>query len=289
MIPQILTRLRSEPWALTQAGFVTLANQLHRAESALERFTMPRATLFETGVVGPVWCTGEPLIPQLEVFGRCAVVHVNGVLANGVGAIDAYFCEAYDYAWLCEFAEQAAAIPGVKNLLVNWNSPGGSVVGLEEAAARLDAVAGRGLTLEHYSARLVASAAYRLTLNGRLTVAQSAQVGCVGSILSAMDSSQAAKSAGYEMHVFTSDGLGNSAPLKSLGVPFTPITDQQKQFLQGVTHEAARWFRAAVDAARPDATGPAMLGGWDFGKTAVANGIADDVIDQIEQLVAILA
>lgn len=289
MIPPILNRLRSEPWAIFDANFTSLAKQLERAESGAERFVLPCATMFSNEVVGPCWYNGDPLIPQLEVFGRCAVVQVNGVLATNVGAVDAYFCEAYDYAWLSAFVEQAAGTPGVENILVNWNSPGGSVVGLEECAARLAAVAAAGFNLEHYAARMVASAALRLTLNGRLTVAQSAQVGSLGAIFSILDASQAANQNGYQMHVFSSDGAGGKAPLKEIGVPLSPLSAQQAQFLNDITLESAQWFRAAFDARRPNATGAVLQGGWNFGKTAVANGIADDVIDQVEQLVAILA
>ena len=289
MIPQLLTRLRTEPWALFGAKWTELTNRLTLAEAGGERFTMPRATMFQAETVGPCWGDGEPMVPQLEVIGRVGVIHVTGPLASGVTAMDLYWLGAYDYEWLAALVEQAAGTPGVENIGIIWDSPGGSVCGVEECAARLAGVAATGKNLEHYSKKMIASAAYRLSLGGRLTVSRSAQVGGFGSIMMALDSSGAAKQNGYEMRVFTSDGKGGETPLKATGAPLTPITETQATFLQSITTESAQWFRSALDAARPGIQGNVLLGGWDFGSTAVANGVADEVLDSVEHWVAALA
>lgn len=289
MIPKLLTKLREAPFCLLSSRYDGLAKQLLQAEKSNTQFILPRATMFADDKVGPCWGDGEPMIPQLEIYGACALIQVRGVLASGVDEMDCFFCGAYDYEWISEQIEMAMEVPGVKNICIAWDSPGGSTIGMESCAEDIADATSAGFSFTHFSGGMVCSAAYRLTLGGELLVTRDAQVGCIGAIYSIIDDSAEGTMEGRALRSFTSDGAGGEAPIKTMGMPYAAVTEEIAAFMAAKVNEAAAPFHAAMLASRPKAQGVALRGGWEFGTQAVANGLADFVADDLEEVVGALA
>lgn len=238
------------------------------------------------GVVGPVDFMGDPIIAQLENIGGIGIIRVNGALFRGVGWLDAYF-GAYDYDWLATFLAQALSDRAIEAILVDFDSPGGSHVGMEENAAAM-AEAARQKPLLAFSSGMLCSAAYALAVPSEtITSTPSAQIGCLGSKLIVRDSSVAFAQMGLRVEAYTAGANGEELPLKAMMEPGKPITEPERAFYRATTQHAGRWVKA-VSTHRPQAKGVSFEGGWVFGSQAVTDGLVDGNQPSLEAFVATL-
>ena len=268
-------RIRTEPFAL-HPGHIERYLTPPAANIQLPQMALRRDT------VGPVYENGAAMIPQLEMIGDVALIRVSGALMTGVTFWDFFIYGAYDYQWLSDLHAQAIE-QNPRAILIDWDSPGGSVVGGTEMREQLAATQ---CELVHFTRAYMASMAYRLATTGQIFATPTSIVGCIGAIAVYTDSSVAASTAGLQVLAFTSDGTGNPSPLKALGNPGIAITDEQKSFVQNRVHESAKGFRDEVLAAFPGATGDAMRGGWVYGSQAVTDKLITGTVPNLETLIA---
>lgn len=287
MIPPLLTRLRTEPFAMASGQFAHLAAELRAAEQGLRHFAQPSAALRQD-TIGPVDWDGRPLLPQLEIINGVATVQISGALASNVTIWDYIFCGAYDYQWLRDFAAQALASPAVRAFVPLWDSPGGTVQGLDETVQQLEAFA-QQKPLAHFTGGKLCSAAYRLALTGEIYAAPSAIIGSIGCVWSIVDDSRMWENNGLHLELFTSNGAGGSADLKALGASGKPTSEADRAFMRDKVEASAQQFRAAVLAARPSATGISLDGGWVDGREALRDRLIDATISDPAPLLAALA
>lgn len=280
----LLSHITGEPWAVLDAPLADLYRNLRGVQEGRVSVNVPQISS-RAEIVGPLDWNGDPVIPQIEVVNGIAVIRVAGVLSLDVGWIDAFF-GAFDYLWLQQFVAQALADGGVRALMIDWKSPGGSHVGMEETAAVL-AAARAQKPLFGWSGSLCASAAIRLAVEGdALYAAPSAMLGSIGSKLAFADDTRAWEMAGYKLELFTSNGQGGPSPLKGMMMSGKPVTDPERAFLIERTNECAAQFRAAVLARRPQAGGVSFDGGWVFGAQAVKDGLIDSTALSLEAVLA---
>lgn len=268
-------RIRTEPFCLAP-GHVDRYLAAPAANLVIPQMAMRQDT------VGPTDWNGQPMIPQLEMIGDVALIRVSGALMTGVGLWDFFIYGAYDYQWLSDLHAQALE-QNPRAIVIDWDSPGGSVVGGTEMREQLAATP---CELVHFTHGCMASMAYRLATTGQIFATPTSIVGCVGTIAIYTDSSVAASNSGLQVLAFTSDGTGNPSPLKALGNPGVAITEEQKSFVQNRVHESAKGFRDEVLAAFPGATGDAMRGGWVYGTQAVTDKLITGTVPSIEALIA---
>lgn len=234
-------------------------------------------------IVGPTM-DGQPLIPQLELINSVALIKVSGPMMNNVGLWDYFFAGAYDYQWLADLHNQAVE-SGASDILIEWDSPGGSVIGGTELKAQLDA---SPVPITHFTRGTLASMALRLSLSGDTFATPTAIVGSIGCIAVYYDTNASAKMQGIEAIVFTSNGEGEPSPLKGTGTPGSEITQPQREFIQARVHEAAAEFRADVLRSRPGATGDSMRGGWVYGTQAAKDNLITGTVPNLETLITAL-
>ena len=197
-----------------------------------------------------------------------AVIPVRGTMVKRGDAIDALFgLTGYDL--LEQQLGLAASNPQVRGVLLDVDSPGGSVNGAFEVATAVRTLGKPVVAVanEHaYSAAyLIASAADHLvvpTLGG---------VGSIGVIAIRLDASRAEKDAGYEWEIITTGAR------KADGFPPNPMSDGERTALQAKVDRAGDLLFATVAEQRsttPDALRALEAGTFD-GPEAVANGLAD--------------
>lgn len=135
----------------------------------------------------------------------------------------------------------AANDPNVGAILIAIDSPGGTVAGTADLAADVKA-ARRKKPVWAYVEDLGASAAYWLASQADAIYANSptALVGSVGMVMTVHDVSAAAEREGVKTMVF------RTGPLKGIGAPGAPVTDEQAAHLQQLVNEAQTHFDAAV-------------------------------------------
>ncbi len=170
---------------------------------------------------------------------------------------------------------QAAADPDVRAILLDVDSPGGNVLGIEEAAQALRAAAEKK-TVEAVGTHQIASAAYYIgSAATRLSASPSTEVGSVGVYTLHVDRSEAFKKAGVK-HEFIQAGQ-----FKTDGNQYEPLSKQGRATLQEEVDAYYEQMVRSIALGRKvdEATVRDKFGGGKvlIAERAVAAGMADRV------------
>lgn len=139
---------------------------------------------------------------------------------------------------------QAAADSQVTGILLQIDSPGGTVSGTADLAADIAAAAARKPVHAHID-DLCASAAYWLASQcHRITAGATALVGSIGTYAVIQDASQWAANEGIKVHVV------RAGEFKGSGIPGTEVTAEQLADMQRTVDALNAHFLAGVSAGR---------------------------------------
>jgi signal peptide peptidase SppA len=152
---------------------------------------------------------------------KVAVIPVQGVLTK-----DGPAWLGSNYDGITEAAEQAAADPSVKHIVLAVDSPGGDVVGLPETAEALRSVA-KVKPVTAMVDGMAASAAYWLTAQARdIHLTPSGEVGSVGVRMMHVDMSKALTDAGLNVTELS------SGKYKTEWSPYHALSDDARADMQ---------------------------------------------------------
>ncbi len=241
MSAAVISYLTSRAWAMEPQHLRDRANAIAAALEHVPAESL-RALAQQRALVAPP-AGGER--KRYKMRGTVAHIPIAGVMLKEVPCIFELFgMQACSTADTREIFEAAVLDEDVTAIVLDIDSPGGSMAGVQELA---DAVyAARGL--KPVTARisdLCASAAYWVASQAETVVAnETAMVGSIG-VYSVMEDSSAAFAAhGVKVHVV------RSHELKGAGVDGDSITEAQLQDAQRVIDGAADLFVAAVSRGR---------------------------------------
>lgn len=178
---------------------------------------------------------------------------------------------------------RAAADPDVASIVLDVDSPGGTVAGTAEAAAAVGEAAQKKPVIACVNT-LAASAAYWIASQAsELVMSPSADVGSIGAMAMHVDYSKALSDAGINVTMIRSE----QSPRKNEAHPFGPLSDSARENVQARLNDAGGDFIKAVAAGRRvsqtkvrEEFGQGLMFG---AKEAVARGMADRVatLDQV--------
>ena len=259
-------------------GFRLDARTLAQARASSLMAIDPRA------FSGSLALGGDRLQPLLT-SGGTAVLSIRGPIAQRADHLWGW-CEAYD-ALAFDFAALAAH-PEVRRIVLDIDSPGGDLAGLEQGIARM--VAARdasGKPVLAYVNELAASAAYWIAAcvaSSGVYLPIAGEVGSVGVIAALVDETAALEREGIKVTLIR-DPAG-----KAEGHSMQPITDLAIKRLTGLVKESSARFVGAIAAARriSAASIRALNGGCMSGNAAVAAGLADGVAS-LEEVISMAA
>ena len=139
----------------------------------------------------------------------------------------------------------AASDSGVDGIMLAIDSPGGTVAGTSDLASEISAAAKIKPVYAHID-DLGASAAYWAASQAERITANSptALIGSIGTVQVVYDQSQAFANEGIKTFLFA------TGPLKGMGAPGMPITEQQSAHMQGVIDSVQTAFDAGVKKGR---------------------------------------
>lgn len=181
---------------------------------------------------------------EYDVIDGVAVIKINGALGYKIGAIEKACLGAVDYWDIRNAIAKAEQDESVNAILLEVSSPGGMVTGLSETAARISEST---KPVVAFTDDLAASAGYYLACSANSFYAtQSAQVGCIGTLMTWLDVSKA-----YEMQGVKRE-LVASGKYKGMLMPGIPLTDDQRELLETEVDELATEFKNHVIAQRGD-------------------------------------
>lgn len=278
--PHILSALYCEPWLITA--------EMHKRLCQIVDQHITGAAHDPGGIV-QAFADSHGNGRDRDLFtrvGNIAQVNIHGVVGKRVGAF-----EKCSGVMDCDDVERALAAAlddsSIEGILLDVDSPGGTVTGVPELAAVIAEVDAQKPVVA-FTDRQMASAAYYLAAGARAIYATgSAHVGSIGVYSAWLDASRAFEMNGLSMEV---DKVGK---YKAAGLYGTSMTAEQRDLIHSRTEEVAAWFKGFVRGQRPAVPESAMEGQEFYGVEAKANGLVDEVggledaFDELESLIGL--
>ena len=207
-----------------------------------------------------------------------ATISIEGPILRKPGLFARVIMGATDSEEIGAAIREANDRTDVKAVMLNIDSPGGTVAGTPELANAVASLNERK-PVYAFSSGLMASAAYWIASQARAIYATpSAQVGSIGVVQAVVDDSAALDKEGIKVEVFS---VGK---YKAMGAPGNPLTNDQRELIQSNLAEIAGEFHAAV-LAKGRAIPPSAMEGQTFsGRQAQRYNLAGMVPDRAEAM-----
>jgi len=258
---RMLAAMRGQLWAIRPDAVSELALAALEANERVSAASLSPETLDALSLFYPM---REPMrmedgIAKIEIVG--GLMQKASIIEESLGLVTRYETIV---------AETEAAIEqGARGIVYRFDSPGGTVAGLHEAAM---AIHGAGIPTMAYASGLCCSAAYYLAAGTKVIVAsESAEVGNIGTILSWTDCSAFWAAQGVEFKALTNEG----ADLKSTF--HVEPDDAQLAFLQEKINVMGERFKAWVIENRPQVSPEVFRAGWYSGRQAEELGLINAI------------
>lgn len=214
--------LSRQPWLITSEAMQSMAAQAAAYFDA--RFSLPEAA-------------ENPLLTMEDGVG---IIRLHGPLMRDPDLISTLLFGATDMNQVADAVRQAADSKEVKSILLDIDSPGGTVNGTPELA-QVVVDASKLKTIYAFSAGQMCSAAYWVASQCQAVYASpSARVGSIGVMLPFIDSAEKFRSQGLKVEVFA------AGKFKGMGTPGVPLSEEQRALLQADVEEIAADFKEAV-------------------------------------------
>lgn len=212
--------------------------------------------------------------------GRTAVIHVDGVLDRHLSMFEAQCFDATDTNDLLRALAQAENDASTANVLLYFNSPGGSIAGIPECAARITALAQKKNVFA-FTDGLCCSAAYWLASGcDQIFASPSASLGSIGVYLALLDESRWLENEGLKVETI------KHGKLKGAGASWKPLTDDERAHFQAQVSQIGELFCQAVTAKRPGISTDTMQGQAFFGAAALEAGLIEAILPDIDAAIA---
>lgn len=184
-----------------------------------------------------------PLEKAYRMDGPVAVVPVEGVLTKrGLSFLGCQL--TLGMRDIAGALLQAAADNEVKAILLEVDSPGGTVDGIEELAGAV-ARAGSIKPIYAFADGLMASAAYWLSCSAReIAAPATAEIGSIGVVMIHREYSRMLEDAGITCNVIA------AGHYKAAGNSVEPLTDEMRAYLQSGVDDTYELFLQAVERGR---------------------------------------
>lgn len=181
----------------------------------------------------------EPVALDDLVEGSVAVIPMYGLLLQHPGMFGGGGVVTFTEAWGQAF-DRLVVDPSVAAIVIDQDTPGGTVAGTPELSDKIHAARGTKPILSVANA-FSASAGYWIgTAADRMFVTRSAQVGSIGVLIAHTDHSGLLEQLGLDV------SLIHSGEFKTEGNPFEPLSDEAREELTRVVDETHEQFLADV-------------------------------------------
>lgn len=227
------------------------------------------AELLSTGSVEPY------------VRGSTLVVPFVGVVGSDFNALEKML-GGFDINEFSETLAERASAPGVKRVVLDFNSPGGTVGGVEEAAEVVRNLAKEKRVISYVApGRMAASAAYWVASQAtELVVAPSAKVGSIGAFVAWVNRTKQLEAAGLKVEVL------RAGKHKAGFVPGADVSEEERARIQVGLNEVHSRFKSAVRSVRKGVAAEDMEGQVFSGREAVEKSLATGLANSLNSLLA---
>lgn len=262
----------TQPWALMPEKLAVILDVARRHASGERLDPAEVKAITEAAARGPV-VRQAGAIAVLPIAGT--IIPHGDMLMESSGAMSCDRIAALFHA--------ALADPSVAGIVLNVDSPGGSVQGVDELAADIFKSRGQKPVVA-IANHLAASAAYWLaTAADELVVTPSGEVGSVGVFAAHEDQSAALEKEGVKTT------LVSAGKYKTEASPFGPLSEDARAAIQARVDDYYGMFTKAV--ARNRGVGiDAVRGGFGEGRVVGAkDAVAEGMVDRVDTLEGVIA
>lgn len=212
----------------------------------------------------------------LSVEDGVGIIRVHGPLMRDPDLISSLLFGATDMNEVADAIRESMRRDDVRSLLLDIDSPGGTVNGTPELALVVADAAKLKRTYA-FSAGQMCSAAYWIASQCDAVYATpSARVGSIGVMLPIIDSTEKFRGEGLKVEVFA------AGKFKGMATPGVPLTEDQRTLIQSDIEEIAAEFKAAVLARGRQIPDAAMEGQSFSARNAQRLNLAGMVRDREE-------
>jgi signal peptide peptidase SppA len=269
-LAQILNLLRSEP-LLCDNDYRGVLLELFEQHATLDRAE------FKHRRTGKAQSGSELEVEQVEIHDGICIIPIGGPLGINLGEFEKG-AGAVDMDDIAEELNEAEENDDVKSIILNFDSPGGTVQGTFELCETIMDIE---KPIYSFTRGKMASAAYALACaTDGIFATKSATVGNIGVYTTFMDLSGMAQARGVGVKVFA------SGPLKGAGVPGTSLSPEQQIFMQQRVMQLAQMFFEHVRNRRGAIKDEDMGGQWYSGDEAGERGFIDGIVRNMAELEA---
>lgn len=211
----------------------------------------------------------------VQMIGRIAVVPVMGVLAQRMNLMSA-MSGGTSTESLGATIDNLVSDRGVKSIVLNIDSPGGSVFGIPELADKMIRAREEKRIVAVANATAASAAYWLASQASELVVTPSGRVGSIGVIAAHTDESKAEEMKGVKTTYITAGEFK--------GEGFRPLTDESQAALQKEVNSYYGMFTAAVAKGR-GTTQHRVESDFGKGRTVLArDALAAGMVDRVATL-----
>jgi len=213
--------------------------------------------------------------PMLVKSGDLAIVPVKGVIGSGLTELEKMM-GATDIEDIQEMLEDAERDPGVETIIFDFDTPGGTVTGVPEMAARIRACKKR--TIGWTCKQSCSAGMWLMSQCDEVYVSPSSVVGSIGVYIPIYD-----MKAAYAEEGITVD-LIKAGWAKGAGYTGTSMTPEQRKLFQDDVDEMHKWFIMDIKSVRTYAEEADMQGQCWSGKKGAEKNLVSGLMNTFDDL-----
>jgi protease-4 len=213
---------------------------------------------------------GDPLFTR---HGHTAIIPITGPIVRHAPSDEMCFSGTF-VTKLQTALREAATDPTISNILLDIDSPGGTVTGIPEAAALIAQIAQEKQVIAFTDSDTCSAAYWLASQATAFFCTQSATIGSIGVYIAWLDESLALEKEGYRLELF------KAGDHKGMGLPGNPLSAADRKLLQDSVLEIYGQFKSAVTTARKNSeiADSTMQGQTFHGDAAHKLGLVDAIV-----------
>lgn len=217
--------------------------------------------------------------PLYAISDGIALLEINGPLYKGLDALTCWCWGLASVDRIQSAITELTARDDVRAVVLAFNSPGGVVTGIPEAAAQIRTLAAAKLTVA-FTDTMCCSAAYWLASQcTTIACTLSADIGSIGTYIALYDYTKMLDEWGIKLHLF------KRGDLKALGLMGKELTEEEATFLDREVGRTNDRFLAAVKSTRGPLAEDTTQGQWFDGEEALDRRLVDHLVTGLPEVI----
>ena len=268
-LPHIISKVTRQPWVITSEKLGAIMDVIDaRIAGDFKAMNYDAPEEEQTG-------RGEYREFQ-TMTGTTAVIPVHGILGKHLSSLE-MACGGCSLDTVQAQIKTAMGSPRISAILLDVNSPGGTVTGTPETAALVREARTIKPVWAFTDSECCSGALWIASQCDQFYASESASIGSVGVRMVLLDYTRKLEQDGVKVNAIS------SGKYKLLGAPFKALGEDERDMLQAESDRIFEQFREAVRAVRP-ADYQHLQGQVFRGEEASGIGMTDGVMDDIEDV-----